>query len=296
MRWISPVPNKHPDSIFAEGVVFRGELVRYDAGTRELRPFLHGISAEFLKDSPDGNSIVYVTFPEGVLWRANRDGSNPIQLTSPPIYPTNPHWSPDGSRILYSTTGFGEPRRAYTVSAQGGESMPISSVNHPTDILDPGWSPDGRKIAYSTAGSEGSPTDEVEILDMATHQSTKVTGSEGMWSARWSPDGRYIAALNPTWSVMVFDFESQKWTTLVKGLCGYPTWSRDSRSIYYTRITEPGIFRVHVNGGEPEKAFDLPSFSSTGALGPWFGIDRDGMPLMLRDAGSDEIYSLTLGK
>jgi DNA-binding winged helix-turn-helix (wHTH) protein/Tol biopolymer transport system component len=296
MRWMGPVPNKRAESLFAEGIVFRGELVRYDPGARELRPFLHGISAEHLEYSPDGNSIVYVTFPEGILWRANRDGSNPIQLTSPPIYPINPHWSPDGSRILYFTMGWGKPRNAFTVPAQGGESVQVSSANHPTDMLDPTWSPDGKKIVYSTAGQENSPTDDVEILDIATHQATKVKGSEGMWSPRWSPDGHYIAALDPTSSVVVFDFVSQKWTTLAKGYCSYPTWSRDSRSIYYSRPTQPGIFRVHVNGGEPEKAFDLPPFSSTGIGGRWFGIDPDGMLITLRDAGSDEIYLLTLKK
>ena len=83
---------------------------------------------------------------------------------------------------------------------------------------------------------------------------------------------------------------------MAKGFCGYPTWSRDSRSIYYFRYTEPGIFRVRVNGGEPEQAFDLPALSYTGAMGRWVGFDPDGMPIMLRDAGSDEIYSLTLSK
>jgi len=296
MRWMNPVPNKRAEDIFAEGVVFRGELVRYDSGAAELRPFLHGISAEYLEYSPDGNAMVYVTFPEGILWRANRDGSNPVQLTSPPVYPINPHWSPDGSRILYFTMGFGEARHAYTVPAQGGESVQIVSVNHPTDILDPTWSPNGRNIAYATAGGENSPIDDVEILDLATHLATKLNGSEGMWSPRWSPDGRYIAALDSTESLAVFDFESQKWKTLAKGYCGYPIWSRDSRSIYYIRTAEPGIFRVHVNGGAPEKDFDLPPLSHTGALGGWFGMDPDGMPIMLRDAGSDEIYMLTLSK
>ena len=295
MRWVSPVPNKRAESLFAEGVVLRGELVRYDTGSRELRPLLHGISAEYLEYSPDQDSIVYVTFPEGILWRADRDGSNPVQLTSPPVYPISPHWSPDGSRILYFTMGYGEPRRAYTVPAQGGQSVELSSAGRRTDILDPTWSPDGRRIAYATAGNENSPTDDVEILDLATHQATKVKGSEGMWSPRWSPNGRYIAALDPTWSLVVFDFDSQKWTTLSRGFCGYPIWSGDSRSIFYNR-NEPGIFRAPVNGGGPEKAFDLPAISSTGAGGRWFGMDPDGMPILLRDAGADEIYLLTSKK
>jgi len=97
-------------------------------------------------------------------------------------------------------------------------------------------------------------------------------------------------------SLAVFDSESQKWTPLAKGLCQWPTWSRDSRTIYYGRQAEPGVFRIHVNGGEAEKAFDLPASSMTGALGGWFAMDPDGMPIMLRDEGSDEIYRLTLKK
>lgn len=296
MWWSRPVSNKRTKSLFAEGVVFRGELERYDSGAGKLQPFLQGISAEYVEYSPDGKAIVYVTFPEGILWRANRDGSDPVQLTSPPVYPINPHWSPEGSRILYFTEGYGEPRRAYMVAAQGGESVQVTSMNPSTDMLDPTWSPDGRRIVYSTGGEENSPNDHVEILDLATHWATKVKGSEGMWSPRWSPDGRYIVALDSTWSVMDFDFESQKWNTLAKGFCGYPTWSRDSRFIYYFRYTQPGIFRIPVKGGEPEEAFDLPSLSYTGAIGRWVGIDPEGMPMMLTDAGSDEIYLLTLSK
>lgn len=296
LRWLQAVSGKGSESLFADGMVFRGELMRYDPRSAELRPFLHGISAEFLEYSPDGNAMVYVSFPEGVLWRANRDGSSPVQLTSRPVYPINPRWSPDGSRILYFTMSYGERRKAFIVPAQGGESVQISSLNHPTDILDPTWSPDGRKVVYSTAGQENSPTDDVEILDLASHQSAKIKGSKGMWSPRWSPDGHYVAALDPISSVMIFDFETEKWTTLAKGYCGEPTWSHDSRSIYYNRGTEPGIFRVPLKGGGPEKAFDLPASSMTGALGGWFGMDPDGMPMMLRDAGSDEIYLLKLSK
>lgn len=118
-----------------------------------------------------------------------------------------------------------------------------------------------------------------------------------MWSPRWSPDGRYIAALDRTWSLVVFNFKTQKWMTLSKGFCGFPIWSPDSRSIYYYRTTATDkILRVAVNGGEEEEAFALPLFSYTGALTNWFGIDPGGAPMMLRDAGSDEIYSLTVSQ
>ncbi len=45
--------------------------------------------------------MAYVTYPEGILWSANLDGSSPVKLTNPPLYPINPRWSPDGNQILY---------------------------------------------------------------------------------------------------------------------------------------------------------------------------------------------------
>jgi hypothetical protein len=77
IRWNTPIPSKDGTKIFAHGVIERGELVRYDARSSRLQPWLGGISAEFVTFSSDGQFVAYVTFPEGILWRANRDGSHP---------------------------------------------------------------------------------------------------------------------------------------------------------------------------------------------------------------------------
>lgn len=297
MLWRGVVPGRDNGEIFAEGLVFRGELVRFDASSKSLQPMWHGISAEFIEYSPDGESVVYVTYPQGVMWRANRDGSSAVQLTGAPVYPINPRWSPDGSRILYFTFGFGQPRRAYAVPAEGGESVEISAASLQTEIVDPTWSPDGKSIAFSRGSGENPSYADVEILDLASRQATEVAGSAGMWSSRWSPDGRYIAALDPARSLRIFDFKTRKWATLEKGECSFPAWSRDSRYLYFMRTAENGgVFRVPVAGGKPEKLLDLSGFSHTGAVTSWFGIDPDGAPLLLRDAGSDEIYSLMLSQ
>jgi hypothetical protein len=35
----------------------------------------------------------------------------------------------------------------------------------------------------------------IHLLDLQTHEESTVAGSDGLFSPRWSPDGRYIAAL-----------------------------------------------------------------------------------------------------
>ncbi len=98
--------------------------------------------------------MVYVTYPEGILWRANADGSNPLQLTSAPVYPKSLRWSPDGQQILFVHRTPQGANAIYTIDANGGTPRRVL----PNDIeneTDPSWSADGKKIVYSTCPTIG---------------------------------------------------------------------------------------------------------------------------------------------
>src|SRR6201997_5131826 len=97
----SPVPSKDGRKLFVIGQTYRGELMRYDAKSAQLTPFLGGISAEFVDFSKDGQWVTYVAYREGTLWRSKVDGSERVQLTYPPMYPVLPRWSPDGSKMIF---------------------------------------------------------------------------------------------------------------------------------------------------------------------------------------------------
>ena len=72
------------------------------------------------------------------------------------------------------------------------------------------------------------------MLDLRSKQVSTVPGSEGMYSPRWSPNGRFPAAL-PTDSqkLMIFDFTTHQWSALVNRRIGYPSWSKDSKYISF---------------------------------------------------------------
>ena len=73
----------------------------------------------------------------------------------------------------------------------------------------------------------GGPEDReitIQIADLETGQITPVPGSKGLFSPRWSPDGRHLVALShDSLRLLLYDFASQQWRPLVTGtLRGLP--------------------------------------------------------------------------
>jgi Tol biopolymer transport system component len=302
IRWLRPIPSRGGNKIFANGMIERGELVRFDPQSKKLEPFLGGISAGELAFSKDRRQIVYVSYPEGIMWRAKADGSGRVQLTNPPLYPTECRWSPDGTQILFQA-----PRNShwgiYTVPAQGGEPVRIVVREADSDQGEGRWSADGHRILYLDG-------DEIllRIFDLDRRTSTTLPGSRGLWWAEWSPDGRYIAAVqgSPPIELKVFDLQTQHWSTLLShiGILGFATFSNDGRSIYVLNGFGPySIYRVPISGGRPELITELRDLDLTGYSdgsgypdNSWFGLDPDDNPLLLRNVGSSAIYALTLDR
>jgi DNA-binding winged helix-turn-helix (wHTH) protein/Tol biopolymer transport system component len=300
LHWSTPVPGRDSKTIFTRGVIMGGELVRFNPASRQFEPYIDGISAELLAFSPDRKSMVYVTFPEGVMWRANLDGSNRIQLTNPPLYPKNPRWSPDGTQIAFMDETPERKDQIYLLSSQGGGAR-VLLPEYESSQNDPTWSPDGQKIVFAASSfAENSGAMNLRILNMFTQQIMDVPGSKGLMSPRWSPDGRYVAAMvNSGRELRVFDIDTQRWTALRTGINGFPTWSADGGFIYYLHLdfdqsVAAAVERIRPAGGAPERVVDLKGFRFTGIMNYWMGVDPGGNPLLLRDVGNDDIYALTL--
>jgi len=295
IKWSPLVWSKDGKKIFATGSTYAGELMRLDPKSNQFQPFLGGISADSVAFSKDGKTVAYVSYPDGILWRANHDGSDRVPLTSPPLQPIDPAWSPDGTQVAFGAPSSEGRQQAWIVPSAGGSPQRLLPEERGQQ-LDPSWSPDGRKMIFATSASERSES-SIRILDLASRQVTIVPGSVGMFSPRWSPDGQFIEADSiDSSTIYVFDTKTQLWSTLFnKSLFAYATWASDSRNIYFlTTGDDPAILRIPANGGEAKPVVSLKNFPYTGAPGLWFGLDPTDAPLMLRDVSTTDVYALSL--
>jgi len=289
----SPLPSKDGKKLFVIGQTYRGELTRYDSKSGKFSSFLGGISAEYVGFSKDGQWVTYVSYREGSLWRSRVDGSERLQLTYPPMYPVLPRWSPDGKNIIFFEFAVSatKPARIYEVSADGGNPRQLMP-DDPRQQLDPNWSPDGTKIVFSNESNDA--TSAIHVLDVASDKVSDLPGSQGFYSPRWSPDGRYVSAFSgDSKRLLLYDSQSQKWTELANGSLSWLNWSHDGQYVYVLDfLGKDAVVRIRISDHKTEQVVDLKNVSTSGRYGGYLSLTPDDSPLLLRDTGTQDVYAV----
>ena len=77
---------------------------------------------------------------------------------------------------------------------------------------------------------------------------------------------------------------------------GYPEWSRNGDYIYFLGIPPAGqprgLFHIRLRDGKLEQVVSLKDFRQAPGWGDWSGLAPDDSPLLVRDAGGQDIYAL----
>jgi Tol biopolymer transport system component len=101
--------------------------------------------------SPDGQRLAFARGTD--IWLMNADGSGQRALTATlPGNKLNPHWSPDGSVIMFEVqvgSGIELNGEIYTIRPDGTHALNLTST---PDINEdgPAWSSDGTRIVFTT--------------------------------------------------------------------------------------------------------------------------------------------------
>ena len=219
------------------------------------------------------------------------------RLTATESAEYRPHWSPDGRNIAYVSMQTGKPWRLAIIPANGGKAQDL--LDEDRSQIDANWSADGTRIMFGYLHEESGIN--IRIVNLKTHEVTDVAGSSGLFSPRWSPNGRYVAALSPDFtSVMLLDNKTKKWSnwlTEPAGAVSYPAWSADSQYLYFDDLVtdEESIRRVKVGESRTERVFKLDGIERyPGPFGLWSGRTADGSWMFVRDRSTQEIYELSV--
>ncbi len=259
---------------------------------------------EYVKDpqiSPDGDKVVYVRSSYDImtdkgkqsLWLYDVKTDMHTPLFADEHTYSSARWSPDGTRIAFSSNRSGSSQLHMYWLEQNKTAL---LTQLPKSVSNLSWSPDGKHLAFTMSLPEGK-SDFVKSVKLPT----KPKGAK--WSepvtvidkARYQADGRGF--LEPSFNhvfVLPADGGSARQLTLGDFQHTGPlSWKPDGSELVYSsdqhpeweyRTTESDLYAINVNTGIQTQLTDLPgreyqaTYSNDGKRLAFISRDNDTVP------------------
>ena len=261
----------------------REELIPADA-----RPYRHP------RVSPDGTRIaVEIDDPTNTdIWIGDARRGQFARLTSGDEVDSDPIWTPDGSRIVYSSVRGTEGLFWQPADGSGSAEHLVDGSGGVRALT---WTRDGQLLYEELAGAD------IPLLTPGRKSAPRVITlfdapdyfNEVLPSL--SPDGRWLAYQSTETADAggVPAAVPRRVITQASGLGGggfAPLWSPDGQEIYYRSATDMMAVKVRTSPtldvGRPEVLFSLSDYVLPGTRGIKYEVAPDGRFLMLKDSGS----------
>lgn len=267
-------PASPPERAAPRGAI-DGRLTWFDRQGRTVGTIGDAGVYRTLAISPDGKRVAVERTDRQTqnkdIWLLDAASGATTRFTSDPGWDAFPTWSPDGSRIIFTSNRGGGVYDLYQKASSGAGNEQLFYQS--TEGKGPNsWSPDGKFLIYYSIGQPthlrllavDGPADRKPV-PLVDPQFSSVTG-------RFSPDGRWIAYTSNESgkneiSVRPFDAAtgSAGNPVIVAGGGGRtPLWSGDGKELFYispdgmataVEVTAGATFRT----GVPKALFKVPA-------------------------------------
>ncbi len=247
--------------------------------------------------SPDKSEIAFVS--GGDIWTVAARGGEARLLVSHPATESRPLYSPDGTKLAFTSTRTGNGD-VYVLTFATGQLKRLTFSDAP-EALD-AWSHDGKWLYFSSNGNDVGGANDIFRVSVNGGTPLEVARDRffGEYRGAPSPDGTtlaFVAKGNPgQWWRHGHSHldETEIWTRQLgeNGDCrriveedarqGWPMWSADGRAIFYIsdRTGAENVFRQSLDAKEPPK--QISHFEDGRLL--WPSISYDGSDIVFERA------------
>ncbi len=196
-----------------------------------------------------------------------------------------PAWSPDGTRIAFSSDAFQAGNwDIYAINSDGSSLARLTA--HPAKDEHPTWSPDGSKIAFA---SDRTGQNQVWTMNAdGTNPQQLTNDSHGAWTPAWGPGtvGMAVATTrsgphNADILLLSATGEEVRWLAASLDPEAFPAWSPNGQTIAY--CTGEGIWKRNLDGSARSR------LTNCGPNGKWI----EARPSWSRQ-GNRIAYTVTL--
>ena len=270
------------------GELGKSTKVTWDRGL-EIEPSL----------SPDGKYVAYAagnTTSMRIFVR-QVSGGRAVRLTDDSLeVQTNPSWSPDGSRILFLSSG-----GVYSAPSSGGPARPEMRPAAAGPIISAVWAPDGKRIGFAIG-------DSLYIRDDRGARPLARVAEASL--CQWSPNGALIACasgnsyysrvgsffgnLSPS-RIVVTRVQDGATVTITDStsINQSPAWSPDGKWLYYlsSRLGPRDLFATSITADGHARGD--PTRLTAGLGAQTISVSADGSRLAYAAyVGTSNVWSL----